>query len=73
MSLERSQDLLRQRRVEVIWDRERPCTEAERSRTGLSGGDGPQLGDRSATADYDEAFPCLNPVQESARVPLELL
>ena len=71
--LELPQDLLRQRRVEVVGDRERPGAEAERSGTGLDGGDGPQLGDRAAAADHDEVFPGLNPVQERVRVPLEFL
>jgi hypothetical protein len=33
---------------------------------GLGGGDGPQLGDRAAAAEHDEAFPGLNPVQHGA-------
>jgi hypothetical protein len=73
LPLEAPQDLLRQRRVEVVRDREHPGTKAERSRTGLGCGDRPQLGDRVATADHDEVFPGLNPVQQGAWVSLELL
>jgi hypothetical protein len=57
------QDLLGQRRVEVVRDREHPSAEAKRPRTGLGGGDGPQLCDRAAAADHEEVFPGLNPVQ----------
>jgi len=73
LPLEPPQDLLRQRRVEVVRDRECPGAEAERSRTGLAGGDGPQFGDLAAAADHDEVFPGFNPVQQGVRIPLELL
>lgn len=67
------QDLVRQRRVEVVRDLERPGAEAKRTRTGLRGGDGPQLGDRSPATNHAEVFPGLNPVQQAGWVPLELL
>jgi hypothetical protein len=57
------QDILRQRRVEIVRDRERPGAKAERTRTGLGRRDWPQLGNLAATADNDEVFPGFNPVQ----------
>src|SRR6185436_15629788 len=47
--------------------------EAERPRAGLGDGDGPQFGDRPATADHEKVLPSLNPVQQSVGVPPELL
>jgi hypothetical protein len=73
LPLESPQDLLRQRRVEVVRDRKRPGAEAKRSWTGLGGGDGPELGDRAAAAGHDQVFPGLNPVQQGIRIPLEVL
>jgi hypothetical protein len=71
--LEPPQDLLRQRRVEVVRDRECPSAEAKWARFGLGGGDGPQLSDRAASADYDEVLPGLNPVHQGVQIASELL
>jgi hypothetical protein len=71
--LEIPQDVLRQRRVKVVRNREGAGAEAERSRAGWGCGDGPKLGDRAAAADDDEVFPGLDPVQEGVRILSELL
>jgi hypothetical protein len=63
LPLESSQDLLGQRRVEVIRYGERPSGEAKRARTRLDGGDRAQLGHRPSAADHDETLSSLNPVQ----------
>lgn len=67
------QGLLRQRRVEVVRDRELPGAKAEWSRAGLGRGDGPQLSYGAPIAGHDEALPGLNPVQESIQVVSEIL
>ena len=73
MPLEPPQDLIRQRRVEIVRDLERPGTEAEGARTGLCSGDGPQLRDRAAVADHEDVFSGLNTVEQGVRVEPELL
>ncbi len=40
----------------MVRDPERAGAEAERTRTGLGGGNGPQLSDRTVASDHDEAF-----------------
>jgi hypothetical protein len=61
--LEPLQDLLRQRSVEVVWNRERSGAETERPWTGLSRGNRAQLSDRKAAAEHNEVLPGLNPIQ----------
>jgi hypothetical protein len=73
LPLEAPKNLFRQRCVEVVRDGELAGAEAERTRTGRDGGDGPQLSDRATAADHEEALPGFNPLQQGVGVPSKLL
>lgn len=72
MPLEPPQDLVRQQRVEVVRDPERPGAEAKGSGTGLCRRDRSQLRDWATVADHENMLSGLNPVQQGVRVEPEL-
>ncbi len=71
--LELPQDLTRQRRVEIVRNRERPGTEAKGPWTRRRRGKRPELGDGSAITDDDKVLPGFDPVQQGVGVPLKIL
>jgi hypothetical protein len=56
------QDLLRERRVEVVRNLELPSAEAERTRTGLRCCDRAKLSNGPPLADHEEMFSGLNAI-----------